>query len=140
MDNEQLKTLLSELDAEVLKTALIDAMSGGTETKPVKKPAKKTTKKTTKKANKKKPVSKNAPEDFMAKVHLSAAEKRELEAASQSDAENRNSTYEKFIKRTPVTKIEVRCKSCGKTENIYPSMIPPEKSRYKCNNCSTHAG
>ena len=138
MDNEQLKTLLSGLDAEVLKTALIDAMSGGSKSKPAKaakKPAKKTTKKPTKKK-----VNKNASEDFMAKIHLTAVEKRELEAASKADAETKTNTYDKFVKRTPVQKIEVRCKSCGKVDNVYPSLVPPEKARYKCNSCSTHAG
>jgi hypothetical protein len=35
--------------------------------------------------------------------------------------------------------IEVRCRVCGNTETVNPSIVE-NKSRYKCNKCSTSAG
>lgn len=36
--------------------------------------------------------------------------------------------------------IDVKCRSCGKTEKINPVLLPDSTDRYKCNKCSTTAG
>ena len=38
------------------------------------------------------------------------------------------------------TPISVTCRVCGKQENINPSLLSSEPSRYKCNKCSSVAG
>ena len=38
------------------------------------------------------------------------------------------------------TPIKVRCRVCGKEEEINPSLLASEKERYKCNKCSAIAG
>lgn len=38
------------------------------------------------------------------------------------------------------TPVDVRCRSCGKTEKVSPAIVPDSVDRYKCNNCSTTAG
>jgi hypothetical protein len=50
------------------------------------------------------------------------------------------------LKRFPPTQrsrnfnyISVRCRVCGKTENVNPSLIE-SSDRYKCNRCSSSAG
>jgi hypothetical protein len=53
---------------------------------------------------------------------------------------------EKLAKHPPVARtreyepISVKCRVCGKTENINPALVHDSPSRYKCNNCSTNAG
>lgn len=52
----------------------------------------------------------------------------------------------KLVKHPPVarnrefTPVSVKCRVCGKTENISPSLIYEGPARYKCNSCSTSAG
>ena len=36
--------------------------------------------------------------------------------------------------------VTVRCRVCGKEEDVSPQLIFEGASRYKCNNCSTSAG
>lgn len=36
--------------------------------------------------------------------------------------------------------IDVRCRSCGRTEKVNPAIVPDSVDRYKCNRCSTTAG
>lgn len=36
--------------------------------------------------------------------------------------------------------IDVRCRVCGRTETISPSLLFEAPERYKCNNCATQAG
>ena len=38
------------------------------------------------------------------------------------------------------TPVKVRCRICGKEEEVNPSIVPEPMDRYKCNNCSTSAG
>ena len=38
------------------------------------------------------------------------------------------------------TPIKVRCRVCGKEEEINPSLLATEKNRYKCNSCSSIPG
>lgn len=35
--------------------------------------------------------------------------------------------------------IQVKCRSCGKTEKVNPAILPDSADRYKCNQCSTSA-
>lgn len=52
----------------------------------------------------------------------------------------------KLCKAPPVARlrdfefIDVKCRVCGKTENVAPSLVFDSPSRYKCNNCSTQSG
>lgn len=36
--------------------------------------------------------------------------------------------------------VEVKCRVCGRTETVSPSLVHEGVERYKCNNCSTSAG
>lgn len=38
------------------------------------------------------------------------------------------------------TPIKVKCRVCGKEEEINPSLLASDKERYKCNKCSAIAG
>jgi hypothetical protein len=40
----------------------------------------------------------------------------------------------------PFQLVEVRCRVCGKTEKVSPSLVFEGVDRYKCNNCSTSSG
>lgn len=54
---------------------------------------------------------------------------------------------DKMLKKNPPTprnrkfnKIEVRCRMCGKTESINPSLLYEAPDRYKCNKCCSSPG
>jgi hypothetical protein len=36
--------------------------------------------------------------------------------------------------------IEVKCRSCGKQEEINPAILPDSADRYRCNKCSSSSG
>lgn len=36
--------------------------------------------------------------------------------------------------------MKVKCRVCGREEDVNPSLLTSESSRFKCNNCSTSAG
>lgn len=40
----------------------------------------------------------------------------------------------------PFELVQVRCRVCGKTEKVSPSLVFEGVDRYKCNNCSTSSG
>jgi transposase-like protein len=52
----------------------------------------------------------------------------------------------KLAKFPPVSRarqfemVEVKCRVCGRTETVSPSLVFEGLERYKCNNCSTSAG
>jgi len=52
----------------------------------------------------------------------------------------------KLAKFPPVSRarqfemVEVKCRVCGRTETVSPSLVFEGLDRYKCNNCSTSAG
>lgn len=52
----------------------------------------------------------------------------------------------KLSKHPPVARardfetMRVRCRVCGKEEEVNPSLVTSEASRYKCNKCSISAG
>ena len=76
-------------------------------------------------------------------LDLTAAEKKELAQASKSDKKNNvHIQRERLIKRRPSGRIEVRCRSCGKTEKVSPALVIKDEDgyRYKCNKCSCSPG
>jgi len=76
-------------------------------------------------------------------LDLTAAEKKELAQASKSDKKNNvHIQRERLIKRRPSGRIEVRCRSCGKTEKVSPALVVKDEDgyRYKCNKCSCSPG
>ena len=76
-------------------------------------------------------------------LDLTAAEKKELAQASKSDKKNNvHLQRERMIKRRPSGRIEVRCRSCGKTEKVSPALVVKDEDgyRYKCNKCSCSPG
>ena len=76
-------------------------------------------------------------------LDLTAAEKKELSQASKSDKKNNvHIQRERLIKRRPSGRIEVRCRSCGKTEKVSPALVVKDEDgyRYKCNKCSCSPG
>jgi hypothetical protein len=36
--------------------------------------------------------------------------------------------------------IDVKCRICGKTDEVSPKLLPESADRYKCNNCSSTQG
>jgi formylmethanofuran dehydrogenase subunit E len=36
--------------------------------------------------------------------------------------------------------VKVKCRSCGKQEEVNPAILPDSTDRYKCNKCSSSAG
>lgn len=65
---------------------------------------------------------------------------------SEKDMHKDDTRIDKILaKHPPVTRsrefetIEARCRVCGNTETVNPSIVE-NKSRYKCNKCSTSAG
>ena len=80
-------------------------------------------------------------EYFIAGIKLTASEKEELREAAKFDKER---GVDKAPERPPKVKrscfVEMKCRICGKTQNISPGLVPPEPSRYKCNTCACSAG
>jgi hypothetical protein len=65
----------------------------------------------------------------------------------EKDMHKDDSVIDKLLtKHPPVARsrefepISVKCRICGKTEEINPALISDSPTRYKCNNCSTSAG
>ena len=76
-------------------------------------------------------------------LDLTAAEKKELAQASKSDRQNNvHLQKERLTRRRPSGRIEVRCRSCGKTEKVSPALVVKDEDgfRYKCNKCSCSPG
>ena len=76
-------------------------------------------------------------------LDLTAAERKELAQASKSDKQNNvHVQKERLTKRRPSGRIEVRCRSCGKTEKVSPVLVVKDEDgfRYKCNKCSCTPG
>jgi hypothetical protein len=76
-------------------------------------------------------------------LDLTAAERKELAQASKSDKQNNvHLQKERLTRRRPSGRIEVRCRSCGKTEKVSPALVVKDEDgfRYKCNKCSCSPG
>ena len=76
--------------------------------------------------------------DFINNLGLSPEEKRELETASKFDQKkglDKPKKHDIILKGRPVTKVSIQCMDCSKTFTVSPSLIPPDKERFKCNSC-----
>tara|TARA_R100000306_G_C4244528_1_gene77384 strand:+ start:87 stop:500 length:414 start_codon:yes stop_codon:yes gene_type:complete len=81
--------------------------------------------------------------DFMDDIQLSAEERREIDEAAKFDKKKGLDKPKKdatMPKSPQFQKISIKCMSCGKTFDISPALIPPERDRFKCNSCSCSAG
>jgi hypothetical protein len=65
----------------------------------------------------------------------------------EKDMHKDDSVIDKLLmKHPPVARsrefepISVKCRVCGKAEEINPALLSDSPTRYKCNNCSTSAG
>ena len=133
---EQIAELLSNLSEEDLAnlTNLLQP-----------KASKKTTKKkqTKKRTPRKKTTKKVDASDFMHDIHLNPQEKAELKSATKFDKEKGLGQPKEggMMPKSPgFQKISARCMVCGKTVKVSPSLIPPERDRFKCNSCCSMRG
>ena len=86
-------------------------------------------------------TSSSNKDGFLDGIKLSSAEKAELKEAQQSDKEM--GVYrpkQKMPSRTRNPRVEATCRVCGKTQSVSPLVIPPERDRFKCNDCACKAG
>ena len=82
-------------------------------------------------------------EDFLIGIDLTKAEREQLEEASKADKamgahEPRDNP--RPVKNKADHRVEMRCRICGKDERISPALVPPERDRFKCNECCCRAG
>ena len=76
-------------------------------------------------------------------LDLTASERKELAQASKSDKQNNvHVQRDRLPRRSPSGRIEVKCRSCGKTEKVSPALVVKDEDgfRYKCNKCSCSPG
>jgi lysyl-tRNA synthetase class I len=59
---------------------------------------------------------------------------------SDSKIDKKLNRYPPTPRNRPYQSIEVRCRSCGKTESVNPKILPESADRYKCNKCSSSPG
>jgi hypothetical protein len=133
---EQIAELLSNLSEEDLAnlTSLL-------QDKPTKKATKKKT--TKKRTPRKKATKKVNTADFMHGIHLDPQERAELKSASKFDKDKGLDKPKEagIIPKSPgFQKVEARCMICGKSFKVAPSLIPPERDRFKCNMCCSTRG
>ena len=82
-------------------------------------------------------------EDFLVGITLTQQEREQLEEASKADKamgvhEPRDSPRPQ--KNKTDHRVEMRCRICGKDERVSPALVPPERDRFKCNECCCRAG
>ena len=133
-DLNELKNMLSGLVEEIIEEKL-DKMTSKHEHKSEKK------QKYRRRQQKEKKTTNNGFN--IDELGLSAAEKKELAQASKSDRQNNvHVQRERLTQRRPSGRIEVRCRSCGKTEKVSPALVVKDEDgfRYKCNKCSCSPG
>jgi len=131
-DLNELKNMLSGLVEEIIDEKL-DKITTKHEQKKEKK----------QKYRRRKQKEKESGSFDVGSLDLTAAEKKELAQASKSDKKNNvHIQRERLIKRRPSGRIEVRCRSCGKTEKVSPALVVKDEDgyRYKCNKCSCSPG
>lgn len=150
MDKSQLKALLGELLQEILeeKVEVLNQREDRVTEKKRKYTRRKKKESGTDEVPKIRRGKRHVPvkdKDFLADIELTAQEKKELALASKEDKKNKvHLPKEKntLLSRRPSGKIEVRCRSCGKTESVSPVFLFKDEDgyRYKCNRCSCSAG
>ena len=134
-DLNELKNMLSGLEASIM--AKVDEKLDKITTKSEQKTEKK------QKYRRRKQKERESGSFDIGSLDLTAAEKKELAQASKSDKKNNvHIQRERLIKRRPSGRIEVRCRSCGKTEKVSPALVVKDEDgyRYKCNKCSCSPG
>lgn len=132
-DLNELKNMLSGLVEEIIEEKL-DKITSKHEYKKEKK------QKYRRRQQKEKKVTNNFN---INELGLTSAEQKELEQASRSDRKNNvHIQRERLTQRRPSGRIEVRCRSCGKTEKVSPALVIKDEDgfRYKCNKCSCSPG
>lgn len=95
----------------------------------------------------------DAEEEFSAPIKTRGSKTRPKQAKNKfTDMPEHNMHKEdvaidkKLAKFPPVSRarqfemVEVKCRVCGRTETVSPSLVFEGLERYKCNNCSTSAG
>ena len=131
-DLNELKNMLSGLVEEIIDEKL-DKITTKHEQKTEKK----------QKYRRRKQKEKEANGFDVGALDLTAAERKELSQASKSDKQNNvHVQKERLTRRRPSGRIEVRCRSCGKTEKVSPVLVVKDEDgyRYKCNKCSCTPG
>ena len=92
----------------------------------------------------KKKIQESSPstkDDFLDGIKLSSAEKAELKEAQKFDKEvGAYRTSDRMPSPSRNSKIDVTCRVCGKSQSVSPLLIPPERDRFKCNDCACKAG
>lgn len=92
-------------------------------------------------------------EEFSSPIKTRGSKKRPKQAKNKfTDMPEHNMHKEdvaidkKLAKFPPVSRarqfelVDVKCRVCGRTETVSPSLVFEGLERYKCNNCSTSAG
>jgi hypothetical protein len=95
----------------------------------------------------------NTEEEFSAPIKTRGSKTRPKQAKNKfNDMPEHNMHKEdvaidkKLAKFPPVSRarqfemVDVKCRVCGRTETVSPSLVFEGLERYKCNNCSTSAG
>jgi hypothetical protein len=95
----------------------------------------------------------NSEEEFSAPIKTRGSKTRPKQAKNKfTDMPEHNMHKEdvaidkKLAKFPPVSRarqfemVDVKCRVCGRTETVSPSLVFEGLERYKCNNCSTSAG
>lgn len=99
-------------------------------------------------------ASEGAPEEeFSAAIKTRGGKKRPKQAKNkfvdmpEKDMHKDDIAIDKKLaKFPPVARarqfemVDVKCRVCGKTETVSPSLVYEGVERYKCNNCSTSSG
>ena len=134
-DLNELKNMLSGLEASIM--AKVDERLDKMTTKNEQKTEKK------QKYRRRKQKEREQSGFDLGSLDLTAAEKKELAQASKSDRQNNvHIQRDRLTKRRPSGRIEVRCRTCGKTEKVSPALVVKDEDgfRYKCNKCSCSPG
>lgn len=82
---------------------------------------------------------KNKFDDMLKNMNLTRAEQKELSKATEDDIEIRDNVdiFSKPARNN--SKIEMRCRSCGRDFKVSASLVFDHK-RWRCNTCSCSAG
>ena len=134
MDKQELQDMLNTLSETELSTLgdIINNIS--------KKPRNKrrgSGKRKTKRKTNKATAAKDA--DFIDNLNLSPDEQKELKEASKFDKEkglDKPKTHDIMSNGPRFEKVSIKCMDCGKMFEVAPALVPPERNRFRCNNCS----
>jgi len=105
------------------------------EEKPVRKTAKK---KTVRKKNKPKVIERGVVQSNRPNLFDEMPEKDMHK--SDTIIDKKLNVHPPSVRSRKFSMVTVQCRVCGKQEEISPSLIPEDKSRYKCNNCCSSQG